>query len=67
MTWAATFFLETSKPGFKETYGFKSSFEPKRLPELRDFEDKMLDLVKNIKFRETQHHISEFQKKLNEV
>ena len=66
VTWAATFFLKKSKPSFKETYGFKSSFEPKRLPELRKFEDKMLDLVQNIKFREKQHHISEFQKKLNE-
>ena len=60
MTWSATFFLKKTKPNFKETFGFKSSLDPKRLPELKPFEDKMLDLVQNIQFKDNQQKISDF-------
>ena len=48
MTWSASFFLRKAQPSKKETFGFKFSMEPKRLPEMRQFEDKMLDLVQNV-------------------
>ena len=64
MTWSATFFLSKAQPNRKETFGFKTTMEPKRLPEMRQFEDKMLDLVQNVQFRDKNHKNSEFQQKI---
>ena len=64
MTLAAIFFLKKSKPKGKETFGFKSTLEPQRIPEMKEFENKMLDMVENVEFRDTKHHISEFQRKI---
>ena len=35
----------------KETYGFKSKFMPKLIDELKEFENEMFNLVKQVKFR----------------
>ena len=35
----------------KETYGFKSKFMPKLTDELKEFENEMFNLVKQVKFR----------------
>ena len=51
MSFRAKTFLGKSKPSEKEYFGFKTQNEPDRLPELREFEDKMLDLVQNIQFK----------------
>ena len=52
-------------PNFKskniETFGFKSSFEPKRIPELRDFEDQMLDMAVNLEFKDKAKSTDKFQ------
>ena len=45
------------RPKAKETYGFKSSKSPPTVPELKEFEDGMLNIVQNVKFR---RHIKEF-------
>ena len=44
-----------------ETFGFKTTNSPPPIPDLKEFEEKMLSLVQNIEFRNTS---SEFQKKL---
>ena len=64
VTWKATFFLKKATPNNKETFGFKSSLDPKRLPELKEFENKILDLIQNIEFKDTNHHVNDFQSKL---
>ena len=64
MTWKATFFLKKLKSSDKENFGFKSSFDPKRLPEMREFEEKMLDMVQNVEFKNTNQSSSKFQKDL---
>ncbi len=62
--WRTFFFLNpdiTSES--KETYGFKSTKSPPFIPELKEFEDGMLNLVQNIEFN---HSKSQFQKNLSE-
>ena len=52
LRWKALFFLNpniTSEE--KETYGFKSRKTPPRLPETIGFENRLLNMIKNIKFR----------------
>ena len=46
----------------KETFGFKSSRAAPFQPQLKEFEDKLQDIVKNIEFRNT---TNAFQNKLN--
>ena len=41
VTIKTTIFLQKKKPTQKETFGFKSSWQPKRLPALRDFENSL--------------------------
>ena len=64
MNWAAIFFLNKSKSKSKETYGFKSTSEPQRLPQMKEFEEKMLDMVVNVEFREPKNSQDDFQRKL---
>ncbi len=60
--WRTYFFLNPDdKPKKKETYGFKSTLNTKPIRELKQFEDGMLDLIQNIKFKPPQ---KQFQKKL---
>ena len=62
MRWKAFFFLNPNiKPSAKETFGFNTTKSPKPIPELKDFEDKMLHLVQNIKFKKFN---CQFQNKL---
>ena len=61
MTWRATFFLRGKNEESKEHFGFKSTKEPKWLPEMRKFEDKMLDLIQNIQFKENSRKLGDFQ------
>ena len=64
--WRAFFHLNPhAKPQEKVTYGFKSPNNPDPVPELRDFEDKVMDLIENIQFHPKKHlNASEFQTKL---
>ena len=64
MRWRAFFFLhpEASKDN-KETYGFNSRKTPPPIPELREFEDKISEMIQSVKFVD-QPTCSRFQKKL---
>ena len=58
----AFFYLHPEHSGnTKETYGFKSRTSPPNIPELANFERSIQELIRNIKFRNTNN---EFQKKL---
>ena len=59
----AFFHLNPLPPGTKkETFGFKSQKPAPFVPELKEFEEKMYDLTKNIQFKETK---TTFQTKLS--
>ena len=64
MTVKATLFLGKIKPGEKETFGLKSPWEPDRLPEMKRFEDSMLDMITNIQFKNSEKEVGRFQRKL---
>ena len=64
MTKRATLFISKAKPNEKETFGLKSSWEPERIPELKKFEDSMLNLIQNIQFKNTSRKMSKFQRKI---
>ena len=66
MTVRATIFLGKSKQNSKETFGLKSSWEPERLPQLREFEDAILDIIQNVIFKNQSKCGGKFQKKLKE-
>ena len=62
MRWKAHHFLNpTDSPTQKETFGFKTTNSPPPIAELHDFEERMLTLVQNIEFQQTN---STFQNKL---
>ena len=61
--WRAYFFLNPeSASNNKETFGFKSKNTPPYVKKLVNFENRMLDMVKNVKFRDVDCN---FQKKLS--
>ena len=54
MRWAAFWFNkrgDINEDSHEETYGFKTYNTPPPHPNLKDFEDDLFKLVKNIKFR----------------
>ena len=64
--WRSFFFLNPkATTENKETYGFKSTKPPPFVPELREFEDSMLNLVQNVEFKRFTCN-TPFQKKLSE-
>ena len=65
LRWRTHFFLNPSKDNKKEknTFGFRSTKTPPKIPELKTFEDKFLDLVQNVQFNDNSN---DFQKKLNQ-
>ena len=66
MTYRATFFLsDKNSQNSKENYGFRTTKEPARLPELREFEDSLLDMIENIEFKEPSKNTGQFQSQLN--
>ena len=60
----ATLFLTQTKPKEKETFGLKSSWEPERVPEMKKFEDSILNLVQNVEFKNPSRDASKYQKKM---
>ena len=63
MRWKAYHFLKpTNTTTTNDTFGFQTTNSPPPIPDLKEFEDKMLTLVQNIEFRDTN---CEFQKKLS--
>ena len=61
--WRTFFFLNPDiKTEDKETYGFRSTKSPPQIPEFKEFEDGMLDLVQNVEFKNTS---TPFQKQLS--
>ena len=47
----------------KETFGFKTKNCPPSIEELKTFEEGMINIIQNIKFKDTKF---QFQKRLNE-
>ena len=63
MRWKAHFYLNPKTENMnKETYGFNSKQTPPQIPELVSFEDRMLKMIQNIKFKDIKCN---FQKKLS--
>ena len=63
MRWAAYFFLNPDKvPAHKNWYGFKSNNPAPYVKELKDFQDDLLKLTKNLEFRTSQN---DFMDELN--
>ena len=63
MRWKAYYFLNQQETSTKDTYGFKSKNSPPKINELIPFEEGMLDLIRNIKFKANTK--SNFQRKLD--
>ena len=64
LSWRALFYLRPeTKPTPKQTYGFKSIAPAPAVPELRDFEEGLIDLVRNVQFGRKPNH---FQQKLKQ-
>ena len=63
MRWKAYYFLNQQETSTKETYGFKSKHSPPKINELIPFEEGMVDLIQNIKFKDNMK--SSFQRKLD--
>ena len=62
LRWRAHFFLNPNeKASQKQTFGFKSIRSPPHVPELKPFEDGILELIKGVEFR-NQHN--QFQTEL---
>ena len=62
MRWVAFFFLYPNEnASAKETFGFKTTKVPPAIPEMKQFEDKMLNLIKNVRFRNPRN---QFQQEL---
>ena len=61
MRWKAYHFLNPTESSTKETYGFKSRNSPPQVDELKPFEDDILNLIQNIKFKDIK---CKFQSKL---
>ena len=54
--WKANFFLKPeTKPQKKQTFGFRSTAASPFVTELKDFEDKLVSLIKSIEFRRRKH------------
>ena len=59
--WRAFFYLNLDlRMDHKETYGFTSTKPPPIIPELKEFENDLVDLIQNIMLKELNH----FQNKL---
>lgn len=64
MRWRAFFYLNpTIKSTAQDTYGFKSRLVPPPINELKEFENRLINLVKNIKFNRKAN--CQFQQALN--
>lgn len=61
LRWRGEFSLRKKPAVGKSTYGFKSLKHPKPVPEMKHFEEKLYEMVKNIEFREV---TTPFQTKL---
>ena len=64
LRWKVFFFLNPSeKPANKQTFGFPTTKPAPSSAELKDLENQMYELIKNIKFRDN-HNNNHFQKEL---
>ena len=63
MRWRAFFFLNpNAKEEIKENFGFNSRRSPPVIEEMREFEDKLKNLITNIEFK---YSSNSFQRKIN--
>ena len=66
MRWKLFWSKNDKKTNTKETFGLKSKKHPKPEPDLRIFEDRMLGLIKDIKFKPFASLNRGFQARLTE-
>ena len=62
--WRCFHFLNPVNSKQKETFGFKMTSPPPSITELKDFENELHDLVKNVKFK--RYKPNQLQNKINE-
>ena len=63
MRWKAHFFLQGNDKQQTPTYGLKSKRTPPQVPEIKQFEDDVAQMIENIKFR---NYSDEFIKMVEE-
>ena len=64
MRWKAHFFLNPSEtPYSKETFNFNSTKAPPPVPDMKEFEDKLADMIENIKEKEYKNNFQDKLKK----
>ena len=61
LRWKVLFFLKPSNKSSKNNHGFKSTKIPPPIQQLTNFEDDLIDMVKNIEFKKT---TNQFQNQL---
>ena len=57
MRWKAFHFLGLTTPANKNTFGFKSKNCPPSVKEMRAFEEGMINIIKNIEYKEFQQDL----------
>ena len=65
--WKAWFYLHPeARNTDKDTFGFKSNNNPPTVPELRDFENRIIEMVEHVEFKESSGNKSDFQYKMEQ-
>ena len=55
--WKAKFFFKPAKKQSKENYGLNSIKSPEAIPELKNFENELINLAQNIRFRQFENKV----------
>ena len=64
--WKALAFLYPNQyREIKETFGFKSEKNPPEIMEIKSFEDRILNMIENVQFREKSRRKNSFQKQMS--
>ena len=57
--WKVLFFLKPSNKSSKNNFGFKSTKIPPPIPQLKHFEEDLIDMVKNVEFKQITNQFQE--------
>ena len=61
LRWKAHFFLHPpKKESNKNNYGFKSDKSAPQVPQLKEFEDELISVIQNIKFKKNSKNTNNF-------
>ncbi|GFS22017.1 hypothetical protein ElyMa_006939800 [Elysia marginata] len=68
LRWKAFFLNPDKKPANKETYGFKSTNSPPQVPELKQFENDLISITSNLRFKKQSDDFQRnLQKDINRI